>query len=60
MSLGARVILTLMFFLVVTPVGLLQRLVGKRAFEVAFRSPENTYWKPRETAFDRESYERQF
>ena len=55
-----RVILTLVFFLVVTPVGLVQRLAGKRAFEVAFRTAENTYWKPRETAFDRESYERQF
>ena len=55
-----RVILTLVFFLVVTPVGLLQRLVGKRAFDVAFRTHENTYWKPRETAFDRASYERQF
>ena len=55
-----RVILTLVFFLVVTPVGLLQRLVGKRAFEVAFRTSENTYWKPREAPFERESYERQF
>ncbi|CAA9210411.1 MAG: Nodulation protein nolO [uncultured Chthoniobacterales bacterium] len=55
-----RVILTLVFFLVLTPVGLLQRLAGKRAFEVAFRTPENTYWKGRETPFERESYERQY
>ena len=55
-----RVILTLLFFLVVTPLGLLQRAVGKRAFEVAFRTSENSYWKPREAGFERASYERQF
>jgi carbamoyltransferase len=55
-----RVILTLTFFLVLTPTGLLQRLAGKRAFDVAFRTGENTYWKPRATPPDRASYERQF
>ena len=55
-----RVILTLVFFLVVTPVGLVQRLAGKRAFDVAFRTSENTYWKPRQTPFERAAYERQF
>ena len=55
-----HVILTLVFYVIVTPVGLLQRLVSKRAFDVAFRTAENSYWKARETECDRASYERQF
>ena len=55
-----HVILTLVFFLIVTPVGLLQRIVGKRAFDVAFRTSENSYWKLRQSPFERASYERQF
>jgi len=55
-----RVILTVVFFLIVTPVGLLQRLAGKRAFDVAFQTRDPTYWKLRQTPFERASYERQF
>jgi len=55
-----RVILTIVFFVVLTPIGLLQRLVGRRAFDVAFRTAAETYWKPRASAFDAASYEKQF
>lgn len=55
-----RVILTIAFFVVLTPIGLLQRLVGRRAFDVAFRTAAETYWKPRPSAFDAASYEKQF
>ena len=53
-----RVILTLVFFLVVTPIGLLQRLCGKRPLEYRFKSDEPTYWQ-RRTAGPSD-YEKQF
>lgn len=53
-----RVILTVVFFLVVTPIGLLQRLCGKRPLEYHFKSDEPTYWQ-RRTAGPSD-YEKQF
>jgi carbamoyltransferase len=53
-----RIILTLVFFLVVTPVGLLQRLCGKRPLEYRFKSDESTYWQPRTAGPG--DYEKQF
>ena len=55
-----RVILTLLFFLIVTPVGLLQRLCGKRPLEFGFKSDETTYWQPRTTHPVPADYEKQF
>jgi hypothetical protein len=55
-----RVLLTIVFFLVVTPIGLLQRLLGKRAIEVAFRADAASYWQARTTAPMPEDYEKQF
>ena len=55
-----RVLLTLLFFLAVTPVGLLQRLLGKRPFDVTFPGRDKTYWEARELAFDPLAYEKQF
>jgi hypothetical protein len=40
------VLLTLAFVLVITPLGLLLRLVGKRPLEVAFDRRATTYWRP--------------
>jgi len=55
-----RVLLTIAFFLVVTPVGLLQRIFGKRAIEVAFRSDVSSYWEVRTTQTVPEDYNKQF
>ncbi len=55
-----RVLLTLLFFLAVTPVGLLQRLFGKRPFEVTFPGREETYWTARKAVFNPLDYEKQF
>ena len=56
-----RVLLTVTFFLVVTPVGLLQRLFKKRAIEVAFRADNvPSYWQARSGNFMPEDYEKQF
>jgi carbamoyltransferase len=59
-SIASKIMLTLAFFLVVTPVGLLQRFFGKRVFEFGFLAHQMTYWKARGGAPVREEYERQF
>jgi hypothetical protein len=59
-SIASKILLTLAFFLVVTPIGLLQRLFGKRAFESGFLPDQVTYWKERVAATVPEEYERQF
>lgn len=52
------VILTIFFFAIVTPVGLLQRLFGKRSVELRFRTQENSYW--RERPLRASEYEKQY
>lgn len=55
-----RVILTLVFFLVLTPIGLLQRVFGKPPFEVAFGTGLTTYWERRASPVERSRYEVQY
>lgn len=55
-----RLLLTIVFFLVVTPIGLLQRLFGKRAIEVDFTPDAATYWQVRTARPAPEDYEKQF
>jgi uncharacterized membrane protein len=55
-----RVILTLVFFLIVTPIGLLQRLVGQRSVDLHFRTGASSYWQPREKSFAPADYRNQF
>jgi hypothetical protein len=55
-----RVLLTLVFFFVVTPIGLLQRLFGQSALEVAFRAGATSYWRPRTARPTAEDYEKQY
>jgi hypothetical protein len=55
-----RVLLTIVFFLVVTPIGLLQRLFGKRAIEVAFKTDAASYWQLRTERSTPADYEKQF
>ncbi|MEO8043736.1 MAG: hypothetical protein ABI674_02410 [Spartobacteria bacterium] len=52
------IILTIFFFAVVTPVGLLQRFFGKRSVELRFRTGEESYW--RERPVRERDYEKQF
>jgi carbamoyltransferase len=59
-SIASRIILTFAFFLVVTPIGLLQRLCGKRALEFEVVRDDTSYWKSRAKAPVSEEYERQF
>ncbi len=45
---NTRLILTLMFYLVMTPVGLLLRLLGKCPLAMGFDKAAKTYWIKRE------------
>ena len=55
------IILTLVFVLVLTPLGLLQRLFGKNAIDIGFKADAPSYWEARKKATPLpEEYERQF
>lgn len=58
----SRIILTLIFFLVITPTGLLMRLFGKDPMDRKLDPKAVTYWQKREQPTDTsvERYERQF
>lgn len=57
----AHVILTLFFFLVMAPIGLLARIVGKDFLGLKLDRTASSYWMPRETkAKSPADYERQF
>lgn len=56
----SRILLTVVFFLVVTPIGVLQRICGKRALEVEFKTHQRSYWQPRAGRFAPGDYEKQF
>jgi hypothetical protein len=55
-----RLILTIVFFLVVTPIGLLQRLAGGSPLALGFRSGATSYWRSRKKHFDAADYRNQF
>jgi hypothetical protein len=55
-----RILLTTVFLFVVIPIGLLQRLFGKRVMEVAFKTDAASYWQPRTARSMPEDYEKQF
>jgi carbamoyltransferase len=56
-----RVILSALFFLVVTPIGLLSRLLGKRYLQTDFKTKEKSYWKTHsEKKASKEHFEKQY
>jgi hypothetical protein len=58
--LATRIILTFIFFLIVTPIGVLQRLCRKRPLEFRFKGGETSYWETRTTHPVPADYEKQF
>jgi len=57
----AHVILTLFFYLIITPIGLLARLVGKDFLSLKLDRQAPSYWLPRENKPKSAAvYERQF
>ncbi|OGS44243.1 MAG: hypothetical protein A2539_02355 [Elusimicrobia bacterium RIFOXYD2_FULL_34_15] len=56
----SRIILTMLFYLVVTPISLFARIIGKR-FLSGFSKNTDTYWIPKETKeILKENYEKQY
>ena len=56
----SHVLLGLIYFAVVTPIGLLMRAVGHDPMERRFDRAAQTYWVPREPVSDVKRYFRQF
>jgi len=59
-SVMTRVILTAVFCLVLTPIGILIRLSGKDLLNLKREGGSASYWKRREKKDSRENYEKQF
>ena len=58
---ATRIILSILFYLVVTPLGILTRLLGKDFLNTRFNKNVCSYWIAREKAeFDKARYESQF
>ncbi len=55
-----RVILSLLFYMILTPIGLISRLFGKQFLELKWNKTDSTYWNYRSKRLNRESYEKQF
>jgi Saxitoxin biosynthesis operon protein SxtJ len=55
-----HVVMALIFYLVVTPVGVIMRLTGRDPMERAFDRSAKTYWKPRRTDSASARYFRQY
>jgi len=56
-----RVILSLLFYIVITPIGVLSRMSGNRFLDLKWDRSKATYWNDRtETRRNNEDYEKQF
>ena len=55
-----HVVMALIFYLVVTPVGVIMRLTGRDPMERAFDRSAKTYWKPRRPDSGSARYFRQY
>ena len=56
-----RVLLSVFFFVVLTPFGLVMRLFGKRPLDLAWQDGKATYWIDKEPGeFTPERYEKQY
>lgn len=57
----SRVILIILFYLVITPIGLAAKIFGKRFLELKIDKDAKTYWEKRENIIKQPiDYERQF
>lgn len=57
----SRVILTILYYLILTPIGLIAKLVGKKFMPLGFDKSAATYWEKREHPVKQQiDYERQF
>jgi hypothetical protein len=57
----SRVILTILFYIVLTPVGIIAKIFGKKFMLLGFDKSASTYWEKRENPVKQQiDYERQF
>lgn len=56
----SHVLMAAIFFLVITPIGLTMRLLGRDPLSRGFDRTATTYWTPRRQDVDEASYFRQF
>jgi hypothetical protein len=57
----SRVILTVLYYLILTPIGLLAKIVGKKFMPLGFDKNAKTYWEKRENIVKQQiDYDRQF
>jgi hypothetical protein len=59
-SVTSPVILGVMFFLVITPIGLIMRFLGRRPLSLKNSNSLNSYWKKCKPPFDKNSFRDQF
>lgn len=59
-SVVSYVVLAILFYLVITPIGLVFRLIGRDAMTRRFDPAAPTYWVPRRPVTDSKRYFRQF
>ena len=56
-----RIILGFLFYVIITPIGLIPRLFGKQFIKLKWNKTDSTYWNYRtESLFEKENYEKQF
>jgi hypothetical protein len=56
-----RVVLVVLYYLVVMPIGIAARLFGKEFLELKWERTQTSYWNPRETeTIEKRNYEKQF
>ena len=56
-----RVILSLLYYVIFTPIGLISRLFGKQFIELKWDKTDSTYWNYRaRDVFEKEKFEKQF
>jgi len=56
-----RIILSLLFYLIITPIGLISRLLGKQFLELRWNKLKGSYWNIRKKEnYITDHYEKQF
>lgn len=58
--LNSRILLSLLFYGVITPLGLGLKILGKKTISIAADPKADTYWEDGESQKNPESYKRQF
>ena len=58
-SVMTRVLLTVMFYLVITPIAVVSKILGKKFLDMTFRDNPESSWKPHKPR-NHDSYERSF